>query len=357
VPRAQLDLGDALDLYDAWEPPTVIIVDGPYGVSGFRGDLRTADGLAEWYAPHAAAWARHALPETTLWFWGTELSWATVHPILDLHGWDYRTAHVWNKGLNHIAGNVNSATIRGFPIVTELCVQYHRRVELKTGSGEVLPMQQWLRAEWLRTGLPFSKTNEAAGVKNAATRKYFTACHLWYFPPPETMERIAFYARRHGKRTSWPYFSLDGRTQLTAERWAKMRAKWHHEHGITNVWDEPPVHGRDRIRDGAGKYAHSNQKPLRLMEVAIRASSDERDVVWEPFGGLATGALAAHKENRRYFGAEIDPDMHQAAAARLAANGVSVETVDSDGERSINRRRAKRRVPGRVRTGERAASA
>jgi site-specific DNA-methyltransferase (adenine-specific) len=219
-------------------------------------------------------------------------------------------------------------------------------------------MREWLRAEWRRTGLPLSKTNEAAGVKNAATRKYFTACHLWYFPPPETMERIAFYARRHGKRTSHPYFSLDGRSQLTAERWAKMRAKWHHEHGVTNVWDEPPVHGRNRIRDEAGKYTHANQKPLRLIERAIRASSDKNDVVWDPFAGLATGAIAAHNEGRRYFGAEIDPNMHRAAVRRLAEHGVEVKTVGTHDKPRTDRRRVRARGSNApVSLGRRAAAA
>ena len=32
--------GDSLDLYSEWATPTVIISDGPYGVSGFKGDLQ-----------------------------------------------------------------------------------------------------------------------------------------------------------------------------------------------------------------------------------------------------------------------------------------------------------------------------
>ena len=76
---AALVLGNALDHYDAWPSPTVIVSDGAYGVSGFPGDPPTPEGLADWYAPHVAAWSRRALPSTTLWFWGTEIGWATVH--------------------------------------------------------------------------------------------------------------------------------------------------------------------------------------------------------------------------------------------------------------------------------------
>ena len=35
-----------------------------------------------------------------------------------------------------------------------------------------------------------SETNVASGVKNAASRKYFTPDHLWYFPPAEAFEKI-----------------------------------------------------------------------------------------------------------------------------------------------------------------------
>lgn len=319
IGEAVVELSDALYCYERWEEPTAIIVDGPYGVAGFPGDPATPHGLADWYAPHVAAWARHAGPATTLWFWGTELSWATVHPVLVLQGWEYRTAHIWDKGVGHIAGNVNGNTIRRFPVVTEVCAQYTRKVELRTGDGLLLPMKEWLRREWLRSGLPLYKTNEACGVKNAATRKYFTQCHLWYFPPPEMMERLSFYANRRGRPTSHPYFSLDGRTLLAADRWAGMRAKWHHVHGITNVWSEPPVRGAERLRDDKAKIVHSNQKPLRLIDLSVRASTDPGDVIWEPFGGLCSGAVAALRAGRRCFAAEVDPEVYRSAVARLRA--------------------------------------
>src|SRR5512144_2972940 len=47
-----------------------------------------------------------------------------IHPVLERNGWRYVNANVWNKGKAHIAGNVNTAKIRRFPVVTEMCVQY-----------------------------------------------------------------------------------------------------------------------------------------------------------------------------------------------------------------------------------------
>ena len=63
---------------------------------------------------------------------------------------------------------------------------------------------------------------------------------------------------------------------------------------------------------------HGSQKPLRFIELIIRASTDEGDAVWEPFGGLCPGAVVAFHLRRRYFAAEIVPEFYSAAVERLA---------------------------------------
>ncbi len=315
--------GRAEDLYAKWPSPICIISDGPYGVSGFPGDEHKADTLLEWYRPHVRTWSVRATTETTLWFWGTELGWATVHPLLAREGWEYRCCNIWDKGMSHVAGNANTQTLRKFPVVTEVCVHYVKNPQFLSG-GRPLSMRDWLRSEWRRTGLPFHLANKACGVLNAATRKYLTADHLWYYPPVEAFVNLAEYANRHGKPEGRPYFSQDGQRPIPAEQWAKMRAKFHCDIGVTNVWREPQVGGQERIqgeRNGM-KYKfrslHGSQKPLRFIELTVRASTDEGDVVWEPFGGLCPGAVVCHRLRRRYCAAEIVPEFFSAAAERLS---------------------------------------
>jgi hypothetical protein len=86
--------------------------------------------LPEWYEPPVEASSKLALPNTTLWFWNSEIGWAVVHPILEKFGWRYVNCNIWNKGKGHIAGNVNTEKIRRFPVVTEVCVQYVREVKI-----------------------------------------------------------------------------------------------------------------------------------------------------------------------------------------------------------------------------------
>ena len=74
---------------------------------------------------------------------------------------------IWDKGLAHIAGNVNGKTIRQLPVVTEVAALYRRKLFLDTEDGQVLDAKSWLRVEWNRSGLPLNRSNEACGVKNA----------------------------------------------------------------------------------------------------------------------------------------------------------------------------------------------
>jgi site-specific DNA-methyltransferase (adenine-specific) len=297
-------------------------------VRGFHGDTIGAGGLADWYRPHVLEWSRCATPATTLWFWNTELGWATVHPILVENGWDYVQLITWDKGIAHIAGNVNGKTIRRFPVVTEVCAFYQRRFEV-TGADGSMPVQQWMRHEWRRAGLPLTKANEACGVRNAATRKYLTQDWLWYWPPGPMIERLAAYANEYGRDSGWPYYSLDGHAPATAKEWSALRYRWRHVHGLTNVWQLGPLHGVERIKGtmrraaprvynpSSVSAAHLNQKPLEFMRRVLSAATDAGDVVWEPFGGLASASVAAVEMGRSAFVAEIDHDFAEIASQRL----------------------------------------
>lgn len=312
--------------YDRWPAPIGIIADGPYGLGGFPGDLPTVSDLADWYRPHIRAWTARSTPETTLWFWNSEVGWATVHPVLVEQGWEYRACHTWDKGLGHIAGNTNTATLRRFPVVTEVCVQYVLPVRFRVG-GRALTAQQWLRAEWKRCGLPYRAADEACGVRSAATRKYLASDHLWYSPPPALFERLARYANENGDPKGRPYFSVDGRRALTAADWERTRAKFRCSVGITNVWRHPQVSGRERIRGMRSrmkwKYRslHGSQKPLALIRISLEAGTEPGDVVWEPFGGLCPAALVSAASGRRCFSAEIVPEFYEAAVERMRAAG------------------------------------
>lgn len=309
-----LCFGNSLDFYESWSDPQVIVSDGAYGILGFEGDTSDHLGVADWYEPHIKAWSEKATAQTTLWFWNSEIGWAMTHPVLERHGWRYVNANVWNKGRAHIAGNVNTAKIRRFPVVTEMCVQYVFEPRI-----DDLTLQRWLHREWKRTGLAFKKANEACEVADVAVRKYLDQGHLWYFPPAEMFAKMARYANEHGKPEGRPYFSKDGIKPMTQHEWAEMRSIFNCPMGITNVWDRNPLKGAERLKVPtiSNKAAHLNQKPLDLMRQIIEASSNVGGVVWEPFGGLFSGSLAAKQTGRKAFAGEIDPTYFQLGLSRF----------------------------------------
>ena len=62
---------------------------------------------------------------------------------------------------------------------------------------------------------------------------------------------------------------------------------------------------------------HPTQKPEKLMAKLILASTNENDLVFDPFMGAGTSCVAAKKLNRRFTGVEIEPEYCLLAAKRL----------------------------------------
>jgi site-specific DNA-methyltransferase (adenine-specific) len=69
----------------------------------------------------------------------------------------------------------------------------------------------------------------------------------------------------------------------------------------TNVWtDIQPIQSH-----AAERLGYDTQKPLALLERIIQASSNEGDVVLDPFCGCGTAVVAAQKLKRRWIGIDV----------------------------------------------------
>ena len=84
--------------------------------------------------------------------------------------------------------------------------------------------------------------------------------------------------------------------------------------GVGNLWTEKELtmQGRDDERTGS-----PDQKPLALYERIIEASSDEDDLVLDPFCGCATTIIAAKNLNRRWIGIDRRKDARYHIITRL----------------------------------------
>lgn len=72
--------------------------------------------------------------------------------------------------------------------------------------------------------------------------------------------------------------------------------------GMRDVWDIPALRGNQPETTG-----YPTQKPEELLERIIRLSTDEDDLVLDPFCGCGTTVIVASKLNRRFIGIDIDP--------------------------------------------------
>lgn len=69
----------------------------------------------------------------------------------------------------------------------------------------------------------------------------------------------------------------------------------------SDVWTD--IH---RIRHNKRRDEHPCQLPVHLLERLILMTTDENDLVFDPFVGTGTTAVAAKKLGRRYIGIDID---------------------------------------------------
>lgn len=66
-----------------------------------------------------------------------------------------------------------------------------------------------------------------------------------------------------------------------------------------------------------GNKLHPTEKPIELLELYINNSSQEGDLVLDPFMGSGTTAVACKKNKRKYLGFEIDPKYYEVCQERL----------------------------------------
>ena len=72
-----------------------------------------------------------------------------------------------------------------------------------------------------------------------------------------------------------------------------------------------------KTKDKDGKNIHDTEKPVELMEVLVNNSSQENELVLDPFMGVGSTGLACIKNNRNFIGIEIDENYFNIAKSRL----------------------------------------
>jgi len=72
-----------------------------------------------------------------------------------------------------------------------------------------------------------------------------------------------------------------------------------------------------KLKDENNKTMHDTEKPIELMETLIKNSSNENDVVFDPFMGIGATAIASKNLKRYFIGCEIDEKYFEITVKRL----------------------------------------
>jgi len=96
---------------------------------------------------------------------------------------------------------------------------------------------------------------------------------------------------------------------------------------VRSVWNIPKSKSKDETEHGD----HPTQKPLSVVDRIIQMSSQEGDVVLDPFAGSGTSLVSAKKYGREYIGIEKEKEYVDLSANRLS----STEEIKRDSGKTV----------------------
>ena len=99
----------------------------------------------------------------------------------------------------------------------------------------------------------------------------------------------------------------------------ELRRTYNHQKGVYDVIDIPIINEKENT-------AHPTTKPLELIEIFIRASSNPGDMVFDPMVGSGTTLMACRNTGRNCRAFEVNPDYEPIISKRIRAKDRSIES-------------------------------
>lgn len=82
------------------------------------------------------------------------------------------------------------------------------------------------------------------------------------------------------------------------------------------------------VKNIRGNKLHPTEKPVELNKILIENSSNENDVVLDPFMGVGSCGIACKELNRKFIGIEIDEKYFEIAQDRMFNNSNEFDDLD-----------------------------
>lgn len=202
---------------------------------------------------------------------------------------NYKQELTWIRHSAH-----NNAT-RNYPSITD-SIFYYTKTNNYLFYTQFTPYDESYINGFFRNIDEKGRRYSVNSLKNPSDRPNLKYEYKGYPPPPTgwtcTKEKMEEYDRQ-------------GRLEYPKNKDGRIRLKYFLDdmkgQPVTNVWDDiQALSGAHAERMG-----YPTQKPEALLERIIKASSNEGDVVLDPFCGCGTAVAVAERLKRRWVGIDI----------------------------------------------------
>ena len=276
----KLFIEDCNDFMKKLEPRSIdtVILDPPYfNVVNEKWDTQWKD-LEEylaWFKPIIQEISRISKHSCSLWLFGYAYQLSYLIPIVEAQGFTYRQHITIDKGLRSVAGRTSNK-LKMFPTATEYVVYFH-----KESRGLIREYLQRKQAE----------TKKSSKDINLHLGKAINGGGTW-----STIAGVKQKNIQYPTREDWDKLGdLFGDMTMNYD---DVVFKFNPIQGLTDVWTDINFY------DTKFPKKHPTQKPFKLIERLLLCSTDEGDVVLDPFMGSCMTGLVCKKHGRHFIGCE-----------------------------------------------------
>ena len=282
-------LGDCIEKLKSIPDNSIdlVVADPPYWkVIGEKWDYqwRTEKDYVEWSLKWIAEVARVLRLGGTFYCFGYFRTLALLVPHLDDLGLELRQQILIDKGMRSVSGRATKK-YKIFPNVTESILFI-----IKDNKKFIKPFLKEYQAQ---KGLTSKQINEALGVKSNGGGMWsiYTGKNVCeQFPTEELWNKLSNILG-----FQLPYKNISQTFNAIM--------------GVTDVWRDIDFYKEERF--------HPTQKPIKLIERLILASSNPNDIVLDPFSGAGSTQLAAINTKRNYIAIELNEEYYNKAIQRI----------------------------------------
>lgn len=284
-------LGDCIDELKKIETGTVdlVVADPPYWkVIGEKWDYqwRTEEDYVEWSIKWISEVTRVLRYGGTFYLFGYFRTLALLVPHINKLELDLRQQILVDKGMRSVSGRATK-NYKLFPNTTESILFI-----IKDNKQFVKP---FLKKHQEKLKLSSKDINEALGVKSNGGGMWsiYTGKNICeQFPTKELWEKLQSILK----------FELN---------YEKVAQTFNPQMGLTDIWRDIDFYKEERV--------HPTQKPLSLIKRLLLASSNEGDLVVDPFAGSGSTAIASIHLNRNFITIDSDENYYNEVLRRIEA--------------------------------------